>query len=126
MDLGILNSTVSQDYDNGFSGYGYLFSGPSYRMIRNADGSPVQWYMTGKSQREIDRLKEVGLYDETFYPTEALNTAHYQNKQQYWNINVGATFKIIEGLTFDLRYQTEMTNGYTKQYKSVDHYSVKK
>lgn len=126
VDLGILNSTVSQDYDNGFSGYSYLYSGPSYRMIRNEDGSPAQWYMTGKSQREIDRLKGLGLYDETFYPTEALNTAHYQNKNQYWNINVGATFKIIEGLSFDLRYQTEMTNAYTKQYNSVDHYSVKK
>lgn len=124
VDLGILNSTVSQDYDNGFSGYSYLYSGPSYRMIRNEDGSPAQWYMTGKSQREIDRLNGLGLYDETFYPVNGVNTAHYQDKQQYWNINLGATFKIIKGLTFDVRYQTEMTNSYTKQYNSINHYSV--
>ena len=125
VDANIMHSTNSSDYDNGFSGYDYLYSGASYRMLREADGTPVQWYSTGKNQMEIDRLNSLGLLDETYYPTEALNTSHYYNKNRYWNINLGAKIKIMEGLSFDLRYQTETTDGYRKQYNTKNHRNVK-
>lgn len=126
VNAAILNSTTNSDYDDGYSLYSYLYSGPSYRMVYNEDGSPAQWYVTGKSQTEIDRLKNEGLYDETFYPATAAGTAHYMNKSAYWNINLGAQFKIWKGLSLDIHYQTEITNTYAKQFNSKDHYSVKK
>ncbi len=124
VDVNILNSTNGSDYDNGFSGYGMLYSGSSYRMLREADGSPTQWYSTGKNQAEIDRLNSLGLRDETYYPVTSMNTAHKYEKNSYWNINVGAKFKIAKGLSFDIRYQTEKTNGYNKQYYTKNYYKV--
>ena len=124
VDVGVLNSNVTKDYDNGFTGEGLLNGGQSYRMLRNADGTPAQWY-NNKSQLEIDRLNSLGLQDETYIPLNEINKKHYNSKDKYWNVNVGANIKIIEGLSLDLRYQTETTSKYTKQYSSKDAYEVK-
>ena len=124
VNVGIINSNVKSKYNNGFSGYGYLYSGPSYRMIYNEDGSPKQWY-NNKSQQEIDRLNGLGLLDETYIPVDEVNKAHYSNENKYYNINVGAKIKFMEGLDLDLMYQTEQTNGYTKQLYDADSYTVK-
>ena len=124
-DATILHSSSGSDADSGFSGYSALYGGPSYRVLREADGTPSQWYVTGKSQIEIDRLNSLGLKDETYRPVEAMNTAHRNNKSRYWNINVGAKFKIIEGLSFDVRYQTELSNSYNKNYMTKNNINVK-
>lgn len=55
VNLGVIQSNTSADYDNGFTGYGYLYSGASYKMLYNEDGTPAQWY-SGKNQREISNL----------------------------------------------------------------------
>lgn len=125
VDASIIHSSSGSDYDNGFSGYSALYGGPSYRTIREADGTPSQWYVKGKSQLEIDRLNSLGLQDETYRPAEAMNTAHNNSRNYYWNINVGAKFKIIKGLSFDIRYQTEISNAYNKNYKTKNHIDVK-
>lgn len=124
VNVGIINSNVKANYDNGFTGYSYLYSGPSYRMIYNADGTPTQWY-NNKSQQEIDRLNGLGLLDETYIPVNEVNKAHYSNENKYYNINVGANIKFMEGLNLDVMYQTEQTNGYTKQLYDADSYTVK-
>ena len=124
VDIGVMNSNVKQDYDNGVSGFGLLNGGTSYRMLRNPDGSPAQWYQN-KSQLEIDRLNGLGLQDETYIPLNELKNAHYNNTSKYWNTNVGANIKIIDGLSLDLRYQTETTSTYSKQYYTKDAISIK-
>lgn len=124
VDVGIMNSTYTTDYDNGISGMSYLNGGTTYRMLRNPDGSPAQWYGS-KSQYEIDRLNSLGLQDETYIPLNELDKSHYSYKSRYWNINVGANIKIWDGLSLDLRYQTEMTNTFNKQYDSKDANKVK-
>lgn len=124
VNVGIINSNVKAKYNNGFSGYSYLYSGPSYRMIYNADGTPAQWY-NNKSQQEIDRLNKLGLLDETYIPVNEVDKAHYSNENKYYNINVGAKIKFMEGLNLDVMYQTEQTNGYTKQLYDADSYTVK-
>ena len=126
VDATVLHSSSESDGDSGFSGYSALYGGPSYRVLREEDGSPSQWYVTGKSQLEIDRLNSLGLQDETYRPVEAMRTAHRNSNSRYWNINVGAKFKIIDGLSFDVRYQTELSNSYNKNYKTKDHIEVKK
>lgn len=124
VDVGLLNSNVSQDYDNGFAGYSYLNSGASYRVLRNEDGTPAQWYKN-KSQVEINRLNSIGLQDETYIPLNELKNRHYNYDEDYTNLNLGATFKIIKGLSLDLRYQTERTKKYSKQYSSKEAIDVK-
>ncbi|MEG0517831.1 MAG: TonB-dependent receptor [Bacteroidales bacterium] len=130
VDVGIMGSQVKNDWDNGVLGSSYLDAGgASYLMFRDADGNPLQYYNAPssqfKSQFEIDRLNSLGLQDETFIPVNELGTRHYTSKQNYLNINLGAKFKIIEGLNVSLRYQTEQSNGFTKQYDSKDSYIVK-
>jgi TonB-linked SusC/RagA family outer membrane protein len=124
VDVGIINSNVKEDYDNGFSGFGLLNGGQSYRMLRNADGSPAQWY-NGKSQLEIDRLNKLGLQDETYIPLNEQKNAHYKYTSKYWNVNVNARIKLMDCLSLNLQYQTETTSTYNKQYYSKDAISVK-
>lgn len=125
VDAGILYSQVKSDYDNGILGMSYLDAGgASYLRFREDNGEPSQWYQT-KSQYEIDRLKALGLQDETFYPVNELKNRRYTAKTNYLNINLNARIKILDGLTASIRYQTEQSNGFTKQYDTKDAISVK-
>lgn len=125
VDAAILYSQVKSDYYNGILGMSYLDAGgASYLRWRESDGSPSQWYQT-KSQYEIDRLKSVGLQDETFVPVNELENRRFTAKTNYLNLNLNARFKIMDGLTASLRYQTEQTNGFTKQYDSKDANAIK-
>ena len=125
LDAGIIGSHVSADYDNGVIGMDLLNTGiSSYYMLRDENGNPNQFYKT-KSQAEIDRLKSIGLMDETYVPVNEMGSSHYTEKSKYLNLNFGATFKIMEGLKINLRYQTENTTGYTKQYDSKNALAVK-
>lgn len=125
VNVGVLGSNVTKDYDNGINGYNFLNGGgPSYRMLRNEDGSATQWYKN-KSQLEIDRLNSLGLQDETYRPLEEMGNGHLNYKSNYLNLNLGVNIKIIEGLDLDLRYQTENTNIFQKQYYSKDAIDVK-
>ena len=124
VNLGIIQSNTNASYNNGFTGYSYLYSGATYKMLYNEDGTPAQWY-SGKNQSEIDRLNSLGLLDETFIPINEEDKAHYKSESKYQNINLAVRFNIIEGLNLDLMYQTENTNNYTKQLYTEDSRTVK-
>ncbi len=124
VNLGIIQSNTNASYNNGFTGYSYLYSGASYKMLYNEDGTPAQWY-SGKNQREIDRLNALGLLDETFIPVYEEDKAHYKSESKYQNINLALRFNIIEGLNLDLMYQTENTNSYNKQLYTENSRTVK-
>ncbi len=125
-DLTLLGTFSNSDYDNGFVAAPYLTGGvPSYQMIFDEHGQPVKWYMN-KSQAEMDRLIALGLYDESFYPLQELSRHHNKNKSSYNNINIGLKFRIIEGLSADVRYQTEMGNGYASELTRKDAYPIRR
>lgn len=125
IDAGLLFSQVKSDYENGISGMTFLENGEaSYYMLRDDNGEPLQWYKQ-KSQYEIDRLNALGLMDETYIPVYELGNMRQSQKMNYLNINLAARIKIIEGLNINLRYQTEGTTGFNKQYYSKDALSVK-
>ena len=125
LDAGIIGSNKSEDYDNGVLGMNLLNAGTSsYYMLRDDEGNPPQMYNT-KSQAEIDRLKSIGLMDETYIPVNEMASRHYTAKSRYLNLNFGAKFKIIDGLNLELRYQTENTTGFTKQYDTKNALDVK-
>ncbi|MGN6510705.1 MAG: SusC/RagA family TonB-linked outer membrane protein, partial [Chitinophaga sp.] len=115
LDVGVLGSHTREDYDNGFNGYSNLNGGrASYFMIRNPDGTPAQWYGS-KSQYEIDRLNGLGLMDETMYPLHEIHEQHFIDKTNYLNINVGLNLRLMKGLSMDVRYQSERTDGLSSQ-----------
>ncbi|WP_298710105.1 SusC/RagA family TonB-linked outer membrane protein [Chitinophaga sp.] len=115
LDVGVMGSHTRAEYDNGFNGYSNLNGGrASYYMIRNADGTPAQWYGQ-KSQFEIDRLIARGSLDETMFPLNEVSQQHYINKSNYLNLNVGGNIRLMQGLSLDVRYQSERTEGLSSQ-----------
>lgn len=121
----ISEDSDNPNYSNGFRARNYLDGEkPSYRMLFDEQGNAMKWYQT-KSQSEIDRLVGLGLYDESFYPLEEINRKSYLGKSNYTNLNLALNFKIIEGLTVDLRYQTEKYNNHVERYKDPLAYDVR-
>ncbi|SHM86449.1 TonB-linked outer membrane protein, SusC/RagA family [Chitinophaga jiangningensis] len=124
LDVGLLGSYTKEDYDNGFAPMNsYLTGKASYYMLRDANGKPAQW-LNNKSQYEIDRLKALGLQDETYYPLNEISNAHRLITTRYNNLNIGMNFKLFRGLTLDLRYQTERTDSSFKQNYTKNAWSV--
>lgn len=125
VDLGIMGSDVNDEYNDGVSGMSLLNSGmASYYMLRDQSGNPVRWDQE-KSLLEINRLKTLGLQDESYYALNEKDKQTVTRKNQYFNVNVGAKIKIIKSLSAEIRYQTERETGYNKRYYSKDSYTVK-
>lgn len=115
-DVGVLGSIENAKYDNGFNGMSY-YTGKgraSYVLFEDEQGGRLPWYLN-KGQDEIDRLNGLGLLNEYSHPLDELHRKHWEAKDSYLNLNLNLNFKIIEGLTVDLRYQTEMGNAYNRQ-----------
>lgn len=124
-DIGLIVSQVKEDYKNGIEGMEMLFGKEaSYYMLRDEQKNPLQWYKE-KSQYELDRLTDLGLMDQSYYPVNEMDKMHYTFKEQYLNLNIGLNVKILQGLDVDFRLQTEKGNTYTKQYWRKDAWYVK-
>ncbi len=125
VNVGVLSSSLKEDYDNGVIGFNQLNNGKaSYYMLRDNNGNPVNWY-NSKSQFEIDRLNALGLQDENYAPVNYMSSKHYKNNSNYLNLNFNATMQLAAGLSLNLLYQKERTDNYTKQYLSKNAYEVK-
>ena len=134
-DFGVIGSFTEDSGKNGFDDISsggsrsntelsLYTGGTSYQMLKNEDGSPREW-RKGKSDYELDRLESIGLLNERFYPLEELDRKHYKDKSSYYRLQVGLNVKIIEGLTVDLRYQTENTQIKNRQLYDKDSYYVR-
>ena len=134
-DFGVIGSFMKDSGKNGFDNINEsgtrsnteltLYTGGlSYLMLKNNDGSAREW-RKNKSDYELDRLEELGLLNERYVPLEELNRKHYRDKSSYYRLQVGFNVKIIEGLTVDLRYQTESTQIKNRQVYDKDSYYVR-
>lgn len=95
-----------------------------YEVLKNPDGSSAPFTKL-KSPYEIARLKNLGLYDETFNPLDELYKSDLSYWSNYFRLQGGFTIKIIKGLTLDLKYQTERGTSYNKEYYYPDSYYSK-
>ncbi len=109
----------------------YLRNGPEdfyrnmpYEIMQYPDGSPAPFTML-KSPYEIERLKALGLKDETFYLLDEMDKSELSYWSNYFRLQGGFTVKIIPGLTLDLKYQTERGTSYNKSYYKPDSYYAK-
>lgn len=126
METNLIGSFTKADYDNGFLGMS-VYNGSSkasYLTFRDENGDALPWYQA-KSQTELNRLTGLGLLDESYYPMDELERQHYNQKDNYHNLNLGLNFKLMTGLTLDLRYQKEIGNGYSKQFYGKDSWFVR-
>ena len=134
-DFGVIGSFTKDSGKNGFDDINSagdrrttelsLYTGGiSYQMLRNDDGSPREW-RKNKSDYELDRLESLGLLNERYIPLEELDRKHYKDKSSYYRLQVGFNVKIMEGLTVDLRYQTENTQIKDRQLYDKDSYYVR-
>lgn len=96
-----------------------------YEILRNPDGSPADFTKL-KSAYEIQRLVDLGLHDETYRPLDEMDRADLSYWSNYFRVQGGFTAKIIEGLTLDLKYQTERGTSYNKQYYNSSSYYAKR
>ncbi|SDK27184.1 TonB-linked outer membrane protein, SusC/RagA family [Pedobacter sp. ok626] len=126
LDAAILGSFTGADYSNGFSGMSvYTGAGKaSYLLFKDENGNELPWYQA-KSQGELDRLTGLGLLNESYFPLRELDRHRFEAKDKYQNFNVGLNFKLIKGLTLDLKYQKELRNNYQKQFYSKDSWAVR-
>lgn len=120
-DVGVLGSIESAKFDDGFRGLNYYTGGSraSYVLFMDEQGERLPWYLN-KGQEEIDRLTGLGLLNEYSHPIDELHKQRTERKDSYLNLNLNLNFKIIEGLTLDVRYQTEMGNQYNKKVYDKD------
>ncbi|SEW37614.1 SusC/RagA family TonB-linked outer membrane protein [Chitinophaga arvensicola] len=95
-----------------------------YEVLKNADGSLAGWSKL-KSPYEIERLKNLGLYDETFNPLSEAGKSDTRYWSNQFRLQGGFTVKIMNGLSLDLKYQTERGSSYSKTYFSPDSYYAK-
>jgi TonB-linked SusC/RagA family outer membrane protein len=101
-----------------------LYWSMPYEVLRNPDGSSAPWNSL-KSQYEIDRLKNLGLLDETFNPLDERYKSDLRSSDNRVRLQGGFTAKIIQGLTLDLKYQTERGSSLGREFYNADSYYAK-
>lgn len=122
--VGVSGNIYKDNGDNGVDGFESLYSiYPSYYMLRDENGNSLDW-IAGKSEYELDRLVSIGLLEERHNPIENRSKERYSNTKNYYRIFAGLDFKIMDGLTFDIKYQTESTYYKNRQVKDADSFSV--
>ncbi|MCZ4222550.1 SusC/RagA family TonB-linked outer membrane protein [Pedobacter rhodius] len=116
-----VNIGVNAQYSNATAN-GYALSSIAgispYALLKNADGSLTdvpQYY-----QQMVSRLYTTSNfpYSFTFNPIEEINNRNIQTPEYNARLQGGLTFKIIPGLTFDVRGQFEYFQRYNRDYEN--------
>lgn len=124
-DLSVTGSFSRDKGDTGMGQFTDIYHNyPSYTMLRDKDGTPIN-FPKYKSDYELERLKELGLMDESFNPITNRKEENFITKDQYYKIQLGLNFKIAKGLNFDIRFQTENTVSKTTEFYSAESYYVR-
>ena len=118
-DLSVTGSFSRDKGDTGMGQFTDIYHNyPSYTMLRDKNGTPIN-FPKYKSDYELERLKELGLMDESFNPITNRKEENFITKDQYYKIQLGLNFKIAKGLNFDIRFQTENTVSKTTEFHSA-------
>ena len=124
-DLSVTGSFSRDKGDTGMGQFTDIYHNyPSYTMLRDKNGTPIN-FPKYKSDYELERLKELGLMDESFNPITNRKEENFITKDQYYKIQLGLNFKIAKGLNFDIRFQTENTVSKTTEFHSAESYYVR-
>lgn len=95
-----------------------------YEVLKDENGNVSPWNYR-KSAYEIDRLIGLGLFDETYNPLNELDKSEISSKNNYVRLQGGFNVKFMEGLSLDVKYQTERGNSFYKTYHNNESYAAK-
>ena len=116
------NNTQS---DRGMGTYTDMYRNqPSYTMLKDEGGNPLN-VSTYKSEWEMNRLIGLGLKDEHYSPITNRREERYDSKESYYRLMLGLNLKIMKGLNFDVRFQTENSADKTVEIHSERSYYVR-
>lgn len=111
-EVGFSGNFTNETSLRGFDPLYYYFNGPSYERLRDEKGDLIPWQReAGKSLSEVKRLTDLGLLDQTFYPTEELNKVKRTHAHQYYRIHSALTFSILDDLSIEGKFVTEPSYG---------------
>lgn len=120
-DIG-MTTNLGKSVAPGVTGMEYTYSMP-YEILKDQNGNAVPWN-DFKSPYEINRLNNLGLLDETFYPLDQQGKAESTFKNNYIRLQGGFNVKILEGLTMDVKYQTERGSSSNKTIQDKTYFRV--
>ncbi|MBK5722350.1 SusC/RagA family TonB-linked outer membrane protein [Dysgonomonas sp. Marseille-P4677] len=123
-----INSSDQSNY-NTDSYASLLQKYPSYYMLKDENGNllnlPNGRGEVYKSNFELDKLIDAGLYNEYYYPTQDMNSNLRSVKTNYIRIQGGFNWKIIDGLSASATYQTEIVNSKKKEHFLEESYYMR-
>ena len=109
---------------NSYGSYVGYYAMP-YDMLIDENGELAKMYQF-KSEAEVERLVELGLYDESSNPITERKKRESKSNSLYLRLQGGVTFKPMEGLGINVSYQTERTSSHSKTFSHPDSYAAKK
>ena len=108
--------------DRGMGTYANMYRNqPSYTMLKDENGNPLN-VPTYKSEWEMARLMEMGLKDEHYSPITNRSEERYKSNEKYYRLMLGLNVKLMKGLNFDVRFQTENSSDKTTETYSERSY----
>ena len=111
--------------DRGMGTYTDMYRNqPSYTMLKDESGNPLN-VPTYKSEWEMNRLIGLGLKDEHYSPITNRREERYNSNENYYRLMLGLNLKIMKGLNFDVRFQTENSSDKTTEIFSARSYYVR-
>lgn len=124
-DMGVTGSFYHKSGDNGVQNYADFMSAyPSYYMLRDEQGNELS-FRQNKSEYEIERLKALGLKDQTYYPIRNRSEESFRHTENYFRLHAGLKIDLAEGVNLELKYQTENTHTKNRQLYSENSYTVR-
>jgi TonB-linked SusC/RagA family outer membrane protein len=120
-DMGVTTNLGVSD-PSSINPTGYYTNMPYEVLMDNGKISPWNYF---KSAAENTRLVGLGLYDDVYNPLNELNTTQIHNTTNYLRLQGGFTAKIIDGLKFDIKYQTEIGSNHNKTVNNGNSYAAK-
>lgn len=125
-DLGVAGSFTRSKGDNGMGSYYDAYTSyPSYYMLYDTNGNILN-LPTNKSTAELERLKSIGLNDETYSPITNRAQQQYRNNENYYRVQAGVKVKFTDYLNLDVKFQSENKSLKNEQEYGKNSYFVRK
>lgn len=103
----------------------YFTMNMPYEMLKDEAGNLTSWSKF-KSEKELERLRQLGLYDETYNPLTDRDHILGSGSGNYIRMQGGLNVRFMEGLKLNIMYQTERGASYSKTIYDKDSYFAKK
>lgn len=125
LDLGLgVNANLSKSNSAAINGLGYYRSAMPYEVLKDENGAISNWNYR-KSAYEIDRLKGLGLLDESYNPLNEMDQFEGTGKSNYIRFNGNLRGRLIDGLSVELMYQLEKGANNNKSYYKKNSFHVR-